>query len=81
MTTIIGLKLGDRCNNSCDLQGILTEFGCSIRTRLGLHPITSECCYPYGIILLEVVDDVKAKELEVKLCEIENIEIQRMIFS
>ncbi len=80
MTTIIGLKLCDRHSSAHKLQEILTEFGCSIRTRLGLHPVHSEVCYPYGIILLEIIDDEKAKELEVRLYEIGEVEIQRMVF-
>ncbi len=79
MTTILGIKLNDRQNSAVKFQEILTKFGCSIKTRIGLHSTDSQKCYPDGIILLEVTDE-SAKELELKLCEIESIEIQHMVF-
>ena len=81
MTTIIGIKLEERCKSALELQKILTDFGCSIKTRLGLHMHVSGACTNYGIILLELTDDVMLKDLETELCKIENIEIQKMIFN
>ena len=81
MTTILGIKLEERCKSALELQKILTDFGCSIKNRLGLHMHTDNKCTNYGIILLELADDVLVKELEKELCGIENIEIQKMIFN
>ncbi len=81
MATIIGVKLTDRYNHSAKFQEVLTEFGCFIKTRLGLHPTDPNSCYPYGIILLEVIDDTKAKEILDKLCEINGVELQQMVFN
>ena len=81
MTTIIGIKLEERCKSALELQKILTDFGCSIKTRLGLHMHSDGACTNYGIILLELADDVMLKDLETELCKIENIEIQKMIFN
>lgn len=80
MATIIGVKLNDRYTSSTKFQEILTEFGCFIKTRLGLHATDPNTCYPFGIIILEVIDDAKAKELLDKLCEIDGIELQQMVF-
>lgn len=80
MTTIIGIKLVNREHDAAKLQEILTKFGCYIKTRIGLHQVENSTCHPSGIILIEVIDNEKAKELEVKLCDIDSIEIQRMVF-
>ncbi|MCR4881525.1 MAG: hypothetical protein K6A44_06205 [bacterium] len=71
MTTIFGIRLSDRINNSTDLQNLLTEFGCIIKTRIGLHDTSCGVCSPYGIILLEVVkNEEKVNEF---LCELQNL--------
>ena len=63
MKTIIGIKLDDRLDSAVEFQKILSEFGCSIKTRIGLHDKIDGLCSPKGIILLEVIDDAQAKEL------------------
>ena len=80
MVTILGIKLSNRQNNSLKFQEILTEFGCTIRTRIGLHPSSDGSCHPDGIILLEIVDDKIVSDLENKLAALENLEIQKMMF-
>ena len=81
MVTILGVKLSNRQSLSLKFQEILTKYGCSIRTRLGLHPSCESGCYPNGIILLEITDDNIVKNLELELCELEDIELQKMIFT
>lgn len=80
MTTILGIRLHERNSKSCTLQEILTKFGCSIKTRIGLHCVENGICAPDGLIIIEVIDELKALELEKALLCIENIEIQKMIF-
>ena len=80
MVTILGIKLSNRQSLSLKFQEILTEYGCFIRTRLGLHPACESGCYPNGIILLEVTEDNIVNDLELKLCELEGIELQKMVF-
>ena len=58
MTAIIGILLEDRIENAIKFQEILTECGCDIRTRIGLHPIGEYKCVNSGIILLEVVNNI-----------------------
>ena len=53
-TTIIGVDLENRLETAIEFQKIITEHGCEIRTRIGLHPSMSEVCLNRGIILLEV---------------------------
>lgn len=53
-TTIIGVDLENRLETAIEFQKIITEFGCEIRTRIGLHPAMSGVCLNRGIVLLEV---------------------------
>lgn len=53
-TTIIGINLENRIEKAIEFQKIITEHGCEIRTRIGLHPTDGEFCSDCGIILLEV---------------------------
>lgn len=80
MTTIMGVRLENRLEAAIEFQKVLTQFGCIIRTRLGLHEASDKLCAKSGIILLEVIDDEKAKEFEKELCKINAIEIQVMKF-
>ena len=57
MTTIFGLRLSQRIENATNLQEILSEYGCIIKTRIGLHDVCCGVCSPYGIIILEVISD------------------------
>lgn len=80
MTTIIGLKVKNRNDNASKVQNILTQYGCVINTRLGLHTQDNNTCSSLGLILLEIIDDNQATEIEKELCSIEEIELQKMIF-
>ena len=57
MTTIFGIRLSERMKNSADLQSLLTDYGCLIKTRIGLHDTSCGVCSPHGIILLETIND------------------------
>ncbi len=70
--TIIGVKLENRLECAVEFQKIITECGCAIKTRLGLHPSDDFICLNYGIILLEVTGD--AKSLIAKLSKRWNIQ-------
>ena len=60
---------------------MLTRYGCSIRTRLGLHEVNDNYCSKSGLILLELFGDAKEQErLEQKLTVIPGVEIQKMVF-
>ena len=57
MTTIVGVKLTDRAESSIEFQQILTKYGCSIRTRIGLHHTENGVCTNNGIVLLDLAED------------------------
>jgi len=53
-TTIIGINLENRLEKAIEFQKIITDFGCEIRTRIGLHKSMELVCSERGIVLLEV---------------------------
>lgn len=81
MTTIMGIRLDNRTQTAVDFQAVLTHYGCSIKTRLGLHEVADSKCAPNGLILLEVINDEDAKSLEKELLEIPGLELQTMLFA
>ena len=61
MKTIIGIKLDNRSECAVEFQQILSDFGCGIRTRIGLHDTHTDYCTNFGIVLLEIVDESAQK--------------------
>ncbi|HIS36600.1 TPA: hypothetical protein IAC10_08230 [Candidatus Scatousia excrementigallinarum] len=57
MTTIIGVNLTDRAESSIEFQEILTKYGCSIRTRIGLHHPEQGVCTNRGVVLLDLAEE------------------------
>ncbi len=79
---IMGIELEKRMNTATSVQDILTEFGCFIQTRIGLHQATEIACSEKGLIILELADHVKseAMQLEEKLKKISGVRVQKMEF-
>ncbi len=75
-TTILGVNLENRLETALEFQRIITEYGCNIKMRLGLHPSKDGVCLNRGIVLLEVGGD--GQELMAELCK--HWEIQTMTF-
>lgn len=78
MTTIIGVKLEKRQESATELQEIATKFGCSIKTRIGLHEVLDGTCSPSGVILFEVINS--ATEFENALKAIAGATVKVMSF-
>lgn len=78
---IVGVHITGRTEHVDLVQHLLTEYGCLIRTRLGLHETAKEFCSPNGLLLLEMTDDgAKATELMDKLNAIKGVEVKSMVF-
>jgi hypothetical protein len=75
MSAIIGISIDNRTNDSIKLQEILTQYGCLIRTRIGLHDMGEYKCLNYGIVLIEVVD--KVNEIYDKLAKYWKVQIMK----
>jgi hypothetical protein len=79
---ILGIHLTDRVNKVSDVQAVLTKFGCTIKTRLGLHEVVNDFCSRSGIILLELTGYREDYfKLENELLKIDGLEVKKMVFS
>ena len=78
---ILGIHITNRTKDVVLVQDILTKFGCSIKTRIGLHDADEENKNSDGIILLELLGDKEEMlKLENALRNIESLKVQKMIF-
>lgn len=78
---IVGVHITERVIHAVEVQNVFTEFGCQIRTRLGLHEAEASVCSPNGVILLEMIDDdAKVAEMTERLQAIEGVEVKSMVF-
>jgi len=79
---ILGLYISDRMKESQQVQSILTKFGCSVKTRLGLHEVNEDYCSTSGIMILELTGDLtECQKLENELLKLENVEVKKMVFT
>ncbi len=63
------------------MQAVFTEYGCNIKTRVGLHDVDASFCSPSGIVLIEFFGDEAAAQTMVdKLDAIEGVHVQKMVF-
>jgi len=78
---ILGVHVTDRLENAARVQQLFTEYGCHIKTRLGLHEVTAATSSPNGIILLELVGAAACRSLVRDLNRIRGIEAKQMVFA
>lgn len=78
---VVGIRVDNRNEEVPKVQSTLTEYGCLINTRVGLHEANHNCS-PRGLILLEIVDDSSQKvdELVDKLNSISGVNVKTMVF-
>ena len=78
---ILGIFIADRNRAALKVQGILTKYGCTIKTRLGLNELELTNCDSCGLIILELMGDVnECIRLENELWAVEGVKIQKMVF-
>jgi hypothetical protein len=78
---IMGIHITDRIKHVSAVQALLTEYGCYIKTRLGLHEASKQVCSTNGLVILELIDDAAmAEEFAGKLSALEGVEVQKMVF-
>lgn len=79
--TVVGVLLTERVKTAPDVQKVFTDFGCNIKSRIGLHEAADGSCSPSGLILLEMAsDETKIMEMEEKLKSFEGVKVQKMVF-
>jgi len=80
-TRILGVLITDRQKEAGKVQNVLTKFGCSIKTRLGLHEVTDDVCSTSGLLLLELIGNMSEMDkLEKELKAIDGTQTQKMVF-
>jgi hypothetical protein len=78
---ILGVHITDRVKKASDVQRVFTEYGCNIKSRIGLHQVDGGYCSPNGLILLELFgEDTVCSAMRDKLRAIEGVDVQEMIF-
>ena len=77
MSTIVIISVEKRQEISAKVQEVLTEFGCIIQTRLGLHNSSKDSCSSNGLIILECLDNnEEINKLNTKLSSINGIKVK-----
>ena len=76
---ILGIHVTGCEEHAAEAQKVLTEYGCNIKTRLGLHEVNENLCSSAGLILVEVFGgEFIADELIRKLESIGGIEVKKV---
>jgi hypothetical protein len=50
---VIGVRMDNRISNASAFQQVLTQNGCKIKARLGLHEVSADLCATDGLIILQ----------------------------
>ena len=77
---IVGVHVVDRNAHAGAVQNILTEYGCQIKTRIGLHDVHEDYCSSNGLIILEMIDAKETCQMIDALQKFEGIDTQTMVF-
>jgi len=78
---VLGIHVQNRVTQVPDIQKMFTEFGCNIKTRLGLHETDEDACSPAGLILLDTTgEESQINALAEKLGSHDGIDVQKMVF-
>jgi len=78
---VLGVMINDPSKGADRIQNILTKYGCTIRTRLGIHDIDEDYASDTGLMLLELAGDMQeCLRLENELLALEGVDVQKMVF-
>ncbi len=76
---IMIVKIGQRRKKSPEVQEVLSKYGCSIKTRLGLHE-AGEVCSEEGVLVLQLTGDrSEMLALEGALNKLESVKAKMVI--
>lgn len=72
--SVLVILLSNRREVAVKVQQILTDYGCIIKTRLGIHDGVQDKCSEVGLVMLELVGSEKeVNELNDKLSELNGV--------
>jgi hypothetical protein len=70
---IMLIKLSQRVQKAVNVQELLTEYGCNIKMRLGLHE-AGDRCSNQGLILLQLAgEEAELKKFETELNQVDGV--------
>ena len=79
---VLGVHITDRVHHAHVVQDLFTEYGCSIKTRIGLHDVSEGFCSSNGLVVLEMAgDETPVFEMIEKLKAVEGVDVQQMVFA
>lgn len=72
---VMAVRVDNREETAVQVQKVLTAYGCSIRTRLGLHDQPAGGgCSPMGLLILQLCsEEAVSRELEKRLNSIDGV--------
>ena len=77
-SVIMAILIDKRTDAAPRVQKILTEHGCIIKTRLGMHE--SSTCADEGMIILDLTaDNGKVENLKEELQAVEGVKVKSMV--
>ncbi len=77
---LVIIKNANREESATRMQQLLTDFGCYIKVRLGLHDVPADVCSPSGLIILEVVaEKAQIEELVDQLNSLPDVTAQMVV--
>jgi len=75
--SILLILIGNRTGTAVKVQETLTNMGCFIKTRLGIHDGTPEACTNTGLLILELLgSDEHKKKLMNDLSGVPDVKAQ-----
>jgi hypothetical protein len=77
---VLAVHVTDRLKKVPPVQKTLSQFGDVIRTRIGLHEVSKEYSSPGGILILDIVNEARARQLQKALDKIQGIETKLVMF-
>jgi hypothetical protein len=77
---LLVVHVTDRVKKAAMVQQALTQYGDVIRTRLGLHEVGNDYSAPGAIMILDIINDSKARQLQKALNKIKGIETKLVVF-
>lgn len=78
---IVGVHITNRIQKATEVQKVFTDYGATIKTRLGLNDVHSGKVSPSGLILLEMIgDEAIVDEMIAKLTAIVGVDAKKIVF-
>ena len=75
--TVLVMLMRNRRESALRVQKLLTDFGCMVKTRLGIHDGVSDKCSDTGLIILELAGKPKDKAtLAAKLNKVPGVKVK-----